>query len=130
MAGTLTVNAKQTFAAMLLMSAEQKTKFGTDQPDISRNGEKKWTVQLAVTYLAEEGMRPVSEVISVTVTGGDSITIPPGSAVEFDAIRAGVSSPEKRDNGRIAGGKLYWMASGLRLAQGYRQSQKPAENAA
>jgi hypothetical protein len=129
-AGTLTINAKATFATMLLMGSEPKMKFGSDQPDISRTGEKKWTVQLAVTYLAEEGMRPVSEVIAVTVTGGDSITIAPGTVVEFDVIRAGVSSPEKRDNGRIAGGKLYWQGSGLRPAQGFRQSQRPAENAA
>jgi hypothetical protein len=116
MPGTLTVNAKQTFATMLLMSAAPKIKFGTNEPDISATGEKKHTAEVAVTYLAEGGMRPVSEVISVTVTGGDNITIPPGTPVEFDTLRAGVSQPEKRDNGRIAGGKLYWMASGIRPA--------------
>lgn len=124
MPGTLTVNAAQTFATMLLMSAAQKTKFGTDEPDISKTGEKKWTVELAVTYLAENGMRPVSEVITCTVTGGDSITIAPGSMVEFDSLRCGVSTPEKRDNGRIAGGKLYWMGSGIRPATSYRSSAK------
>ena len=51
-------------------------------------------------------MRPVSEVISVGITGGDLPTIAPGTAVEFDSLSAGVSSPEKRDNGGISGGRL------------------------
>ena len=126
MPGTLTVDAKQTFAAMLLMSAAPKLKFGTTEPDVSATGEKKFTVEVAVTYLAENGMRPVSEVISVTVTGGDNITIAPGTAVEFDSIRCGVSQPEKRDNGRIAGGKLYWMAYGIRPSTTFRQSKDAA----
>lgn len=126
MPGTLTVNAAQTFATMLLMSAAQKTKFGTEEPDISKTGEKKWAVELAVTYLAENGMRPVSEVISVTVTGGDGVTIAPGTPVEFDSLRCGVSAPEKRDNGRISGGKLYWMASGIRSASAYRPAKADA----
>lgn len=126
MPGTLTVDAKQTFAAMLLMSAAPKLKFGTDQPDVSATGEKKFTAEVAVTYLAENGMRPVSEVISVTVTGGDNITIAPGTPVEFDSLRCGVSQPEKRDNGRIAGGKLYWMAYGIRPAAAFRPAKVDA----
>lgn len=126
MPGTITVNPAQTFAAMLLMSAAQKLKFGTTEPDISASGEKKHTVELAVTYLAENGMRPVSEVISVTVTGGDNITIAPGTPVEFGSLRCGVSTPEKRDNGRISGGRLYWMGSGIRPASSFRQSKSEA----
>ena len=128
--GNLTVNVKQTFSTMILLSASQKIKFGTDEPDVTKAGERKYAVECAVTYLAENGMKPVSEVISVGIIGGDLPTIAPGTVVEFDSLRAGVSSPEKRDNGRIMGGKLFWMGSGLRPAQGYRQSQKPAENAA
>jgi hypothetical protein len=133
MPGTITVSAKQTFATMLLLSAAQKTKFGTDEPDISKSGEKKFAVECAVTYLAENGMRPVSEVISVGLIGGDLPTIPPGTPVEFDSLRCGVSAPEKREgSNRISGGRLYWMGSGLRpaQAQGFRTSGKPAENAA
>lgn len=132
MAGTLTVNAKQTFTTMILLAASQKTKFGTDEPDVTKQGEKKFAVEVAVTYLAENGMRPVSEVISVGLIGGDLPTIAPGTSVEFDTLRAGVSSPEKRDNGRISGGKFWWQGSGLRAAQvqGFRPGAKPAENAA
>lgn len=124
MPGTLTINAKQTFATMLLMSAAPKLKFGTSEPDVSAIGEKKFTVEAAVTYLAEGNMRQVSEVITITVTGGDSITLPPGTPIEFDSLRCGVSTPEMRDTGRIAGGKLYWMASGIRPAAMFRQQPK------
>lgn len=131
MPGTITVNAKQTFAAMLLMSAAQKLKFGTSEPDISATGEKKFTVEAAVTYLAEGNMRPVSEVISVTVTGGDEITITPGTPVEFDSLRVGLSAPEQRANkdgngSRIVGGKLWWQASGVRPVQMIRQPRADA----
>lgn len=126
MPGTITVDTKATFSAMLLMNAAQKLKFGTEEPDITANGEKKFTAEVAVTYQADPGMRAVSEVISVTVTGGDSITIPPGSAVDFDRLRCGVSAPEKRDNGRVVGGKLYWMAAGIRPASSFRPGKAEA----
>jgi hypothetical protein len=119
MPGTVTVDVRSTFSTILLMSVAEKTKFGTDQPDISATGERKYTAELAVTYFAENGMRPVSEVVSVTVTGGDHnaiLSIPPGSLVELDRLRCGVSAPERKENGRIAGGRLYWMAAGIRLA--------------
>ncbi len=132
MPGTVTVDVRATFAAMILMSIGEKTKFGTDQPDISATGERKYTAELAVTYHADQpGMRPVSEVISATITGGDHgaiLGIPAGSVVELDRLRCGVSAPEKRDNGRIAGGRLYWMASGIRPVGGQmnRQPEKAA----
>lgn len=119
--GTITVNAEATFQAAILMSAAQKNKFGTDEPDITVNGERKYSAEVAVTYRQEPGspMKAVSEVLSVTVTGSDpSMGCPPGSAVMFENLRCGVSAPEKRDNGRISGGRLYWMASGVRAANG------------
>lgn len=116
MPGTLTIDAGRTFATMLLMGITQKMKFGTEDPDITASGEKRWTAEVAVTYLAEPGMRATSEVISVTVTGGDHLaaSIAPGTPVEFTDLRCGVSAPEKRENGRISGGRLYWMSSGIR----------------
>lgn len=125
--GTITVNPEATFAAAILMSATQKLKFGTAEPDITVNGERKYSAEVAVTYRVDPGspMKPVSEVLSVTVTGSDpSMGCPPGSAVMFENLRCGVSAPEKRDNGRIAGGRLYWMASAVRTANG-RPSPAP-----
>ena len=46
MPGTLTVDAKQTFATMLLMSAAPRLKFGTTEPDISATGEKKFSAEV------------------------------------------------------------------------------------
>ena len=69
MAGTLAIDTSATFQAVLLMASGPKLKFGSTEQDISARGERKWDVQAAVTYHAEPGMKPVSEVIAVTVTG-------------------------------------------------------------
>lgn len=118
--GTVHVDTRQTFAAMLVMGISPKLKYGTDQPDISPTGERKFTVEVAVTYTTEPGMRPVSEVISVTLTGGDPslpTSIMPGTPVELDSLRCGVSAPEQRADGKgIRGGRLYWQCSGIRPA--------------
>jgi hypothetical protein len=119
MPGTIHVNADATFATMILMSIGEKMRFGTDQPEISASGERKYTAELAVQYRPENGMRAVSEVITATITGGDHhaiLGIPPGSAVELAGLRCGVSAPEKRDDGRVRGGRLYFMASAIRPA--------------
>lgn len=120
MPGTVTVDLRSTFATMILMGVAVRMKFGTEVPEVSATGERKYTAELAVTYHAEHGMKPVSEVISVTITGGDHgaiLGIAPGSVVGLDRLRCGVSAPEKRDDGRVRGGRLYWMATGIRPAQ-------------
>jgi hypothetical protein len=118
MPGTIHVNTDATFATMILMGIAEKTKFGTDVPEVSALGEKKYTAEVAVQYRAEGTMRPVSEVISATITGPgpDILSIPPGSPVELAGLRCGVSAPEKRDDGRLRGGRLYFMASSIRVA--------------
>jgi hypothetical protein len=116
MPGTITIDAPKTFATMIAMSVGPKLKFGTDQQDISASGERKWTVQAAVTYLGEYGMRPVSEVVDVTITRGEQPVITPGQVIELVDLRCGISAPERRDNGRISGGRLYFMASDARPA--------------
>jgi hypothetical protein len=127
MPGTIHVAVDQTFATMILMGIAEKTKFGTDVPEVSALGEKKYTAEVAVQYRAENGMRPVSEVISATITGGDHnaiLGIAPGSPVVLEGLRCGVSAPEKRDDGRVRGGKLYFMASAVRLASASSWSKK------
>jgi hypothetical protein len=114
---TLVVDANATFATMLLMSAAPKEKF--QQPgvqDVSADGTPKWSAQLAVTYNAENGMAPTSEVLNVSITSHANPVdgIPPGSPVVPDGLRAGVNSPERRDNGSIRGGRLWYSATGLR----------------
>ena len=69
MPGTVHVDVRSTFATILLMSIGEKLKFGTDVPEVNAAGEAKYTAELAVTYRAENGMKPVSEVISATLTG-------------------------------------------------------------
>ncbi len=71
-----------------------KLKFGSTEQDVSARGERKWDLQAAVTYVAEAGMKAVSEVISVTVTGPATdpcASITPGTAIVFDKMRVGFS---------------------------------------
>jgi hypothetical protein len=69
-------------------------------------------------------MRPISEVITVSLTGGTNPgdVLTPGTPVEFDKLRVGVSSPEMRDSGngrgpRVSGGRAWYSASGVRPVQ-------------
>jgi hypothetical protein len=116
MAGMITVDQQSTFASPpLVMSVGPRLKFGTDVQDVTRDGEKKWSCQVAVTYFADYGMRAQAEVIEVGLTGEDpGSAVQPGMPVQFDRLRCGVSAPEKTDQGRVRGGRLYWSADAVR----------------
>jgi hypothetical protein len=130
MPGTLTVDTAATFQTVLLMASGPKLKFGSTEQDISARGERKWDVQAAVTFHAEPGMKPVSEVIAVTVTGPGSdpcASIPSGSPIVFDKMRVGFSVPEARENGRgIRGGRPWYQASGVQQAHPSRAAKTDA----
>ena len=100
MPGTLTIDTGATFQTVLLMASGPKLKFGSTEQDISARGERKWDVQAAVTYHAEPGMKAISEVIAVTVTGPGTdpcASIPAGTSIVFDRLRVGFSVPEARE---------------------------------
>lgn len=124
MAGMITVSQQETFSTPpLVMSVGPRLKFGTDAQDVTRDGEKKWSCQVAVSYFADYGMRAVAEVIEVGLVGADpTATVQPGMPVQFDRLRCGVSAPERRDDGKggskISGGRLYWSADGVRPFSG------------
>ena len=124
MPGIITVSQQDTFTAPpIVMSVGPRMKFGSDtEQEVTRDGERKWTVQAAVSYAPEFGMKAVAEVIEVTITGEDpSASVAPGTPVEFNRLRCGVSAPEQRQRqdgsgSRVVGGRLYWMAAGVRSA--------------
>jgi hypothetical protein len=130
MPGTLTVDTAATFQAVLLMASGPKLKFGSTEQDISARGERKWDVRAAVTYHAESGLKPVSEVIAVTVTGPANdpcASIPPGTPIVFDKMRVGFSPPEARENGRgIRGGRPWYQANNVHQAQHSRPTKTDA----
>ncbi len=132
MPGFVTVDSRATFAAAIFLSAAAKTIFGTDTPDVSKTGERKFSSDIAVTYLAEPGRKAVSEVISVSTMGADpAATIQPGSQVEFDSLRCSVSTPERREgSSRISGGRLFFMASAIRASHGANGRQPAKQDAA
>src|SRR5262249_13071842 len=106
------------FSTVVLMGSGPRMKFGTAEQEISAAGEKKWEVSAAVTFHPNSAaMRPVSEVISVVVTGpanDPAGRIKPGRQIELDGFKVGISSPELRDTGRIAGGRPWFQATGVR----------------
>jgi hypothetical protein len=123
MAGTYQIDPGRTFSAMILMSSGPRLKFGSaTEQEVSASGEKKWATEVAVTHHpAGPGMRAVSEVISVVITGPPSdpgASLAAGSPVEFPDLRMGIMAPEQGDTGRIRGGKPYFMASGIRPVNG------------
>ena len=115
---TVTIDTRNTFSSAIFLGSAAKTIFGTDQPDIAKDGQRKFSVDIAVTYTVDQpGRKPVSEVISVSVMGADpAATIAVGSPVEFDALKAGVSAPSRNDRGGVSGGRMWFSASAIRPA--------------
>jgi len=130
MPGTLTIDTAATFQAVLLMASGPKLKFGSTEQDISARGERKWDVQAAVTFHAEPGLKPVSEVIAVTVTGPATdpcAGLQSGTAIVFDRLRVGFSVPEARENGRgIRGGRPWYQAGDVHQAHPSRLAKSEA----
>jgi hypothetical protein len=120
--GTYTVDSERTFATCLLMSVAPKPKFGdpSGTQDTSADGTPKFMAQAAVTFHADNGMSPVSDVLQVTVTTRDlqGTGLPPGTPVVFDELKVGVSTPERRENGTVRGGRMWHSARGLRPVGG------------
>jgi hypothetical protein len=115
MKGTYVVDARNTFALAIFMGSTPKTKYGTQDQDVTANGERKWAATVAVTYTPEPGRQPVSDSIKVTTYGtdpGQSLT--PGQPVEFDGLRVGE-----------ANGGLWFTATGIRPAAPAIRPAKP-----
>ncbi len=126
MPGTMYLDQSQTFAGPpIALMAVVKTKFGSDEPDISKSGERRYVIHAAVTFRPDNGMPPQSEVLQITITGGSDPTqvIQPGMPVEFEALRCGFTAPEQRPDGRVRGGKPFFGASAVRP---YAATGKPS----
>jgi hypothetical protein len=116
MPGQFTVDTRRTFALVILMGSGPKIEFQSTAQAVTANGEKRWEVQCAATWLADPGRRPVSEVITITIDGGDkdpADAIPVGSPIELEGLRVGVSSPERTDKG-VRGGRAWYQAERVR----------------
>lgn len=100
-----------------------KEQYGAQgQQETDNAGVPKWTVEVAVTFTpTASGMKPISELISVTITDrvqpGQGLN--PGAQVAFDGFRVGWNPPEivpgkPNQPPRIRGGKLWYNAVALR----------------
>ena len=108
------------FTRLMLVSIEPKNDRETGVQYTNRDGsEKKWTVSVVASMPSRfDPARTDSEVLAVTVTtAADLSGISEGELVTFDGLAVGVMPPEKGENDRIRGGKLFWYAAGVRSRQ-------------
>ena len=117
MAGSYLIDPS-TFTAAVLMTCMPREKFGEPGvQEVTAAGVKKWTADVAVTFPpAAPGMKAVSEVISVTLVADHDPGLPQGTPVLFHGLRMGISAPEKRESGRVVGGKPFFSADAIRSA--------------
>jgi hypothetical protein len=103
------------FTRMMLVAVEPKKDRETGVQYTNRDGtEKKWNVQVVASMVSRfDATRTDSEVLAVTVTTAVDPAITEGDQVWFDGFSVGVMPPEKTENDRIRGGKLFWTASGV-----------------
>lgn len=108
------------FVKLMVVSIEPRTDRDTGVQLTNRDGtEKKWTVQVVAQLPSRwDSGRTDSEVLSVTVTCAEdpSAQVMEGEKVAFTDLTVGVMPPEKGENDRIRGGKLFWQATGVRAA--------------
>lgn len=118
MAGTFVIDVPNTFATVIFMSCVPKADYKTGVVETDRNNVPKWTVEAAVTFHPMPGMRPTSEVITITIASPNDPGqgTMPGQPVQIDGMRVGISAPERNDKGGIRGGRPWYQASGLRPA--------------
>jgi hypothetical protein len=126
----LAIDAANTFSAALLMGSAPKAKYGSKTGEISVNadGVPQYQVSVAVTYLPNGAGRVISEVIPVTIAAHQDPAkdIAAGTPVQLDGLRAGVSDPEVRDDGKgVRGGKIWYTATAVRPAV-FRQAKDAA----
>lgn len=118
MPGTFAVDIPATFSMIMLVNITPKPKFGGKEGEQETNsaGIPQWIVEAAATFSATTpGMRPVSEMVSITITDrqmpGQGLN--PGTPVVFEGLRVGLNPPEVRD-GKLRGGRLWYNATSLR----------------
>jgi hypothetical protein len=137
MPGTFAVDTAATYTSAIVMATGPKEVFGqAGRQDVTASGEKKWQAQVAVSYHPDpNGIVNPAEVIAVSMVGEDpGPACPPGTAVTFDQLRAGVSAPEQRErkdgNGtRVVGGKLFYSAKAIKPAPAQQSWSKKSDAA-
>lgn len=115
--GTYVIDSAATFSTCVLLQTSAREKFGSPGvQDTSAEGVPKWAAAVAVTFTGQNGLTPVSDVLQVGITSptdpAEGIQLP--AAVTLVDMRLGVSSPEKRDNGSVRGGRPWHTAAGIR----------------
>lgn len=106
------------YTKFMVVSVEPKVDRETGVQFTSKDGaERKWTVSVVAQLPSRwDPSRTESEVLAVTVTCTEdpSVVVEEGDKVVFDNLTVGVMAPERGENDRIRGGKLFYGATGVR----------------
>lgn len=106
------------FTRMMLVSITPKTDRDTGAQYMTKDGlQRKWTAEVVASLASRfDAARSDTEVLAVTVTSADDPrdVVQEGDPVLFEGLSVGVMAPEKTENDRIKGGKLFWTATGVR----------------
>ena len=119
---TYAVDQKLSFSVAILISSRPKLRFQSDQQDKTNSGVPKWQAMVSVVGISDNGMPPGNDNLMIGINAErDPFTgLSQGALVVFDNLRIGVSTPEvkQKDGGspRVAGGKAWFTASGIRAA--------------
>lgn len=127
----MVLDQQETFTGpAIALMAGPKLEYQSDQQAITKNGERRWVVQAAVSYRPDGQMPARAEVIEVGITGGQdpALTIMPGAQVQFTRLRCGISPPEKGENGRLRGGRPWFQADSVSAVNGHRAPVKVGES--
>lgn len=123
MAGlTYAVDQRLSFSVAILVSHGPKLRFQSDVQDKTNAGVPKWQAMVSVVGISENGMPPGNDNLMVGINSAEDPFrgLTQGALVTFDNLRIGVSTPEvkQKDGGspRVAGGKAWFTASGIRAA--------------
>jgi hypothetical protein len=124
---TFTIDQKLTFSAAVLISSGPKFKFQSDQQDTTNSGVKRWECIVSVVGISDNGMPPGNDNLSVGINAEhDPFTgLSQGALVTFDNLRVGHSTAEIKEKGgrtRVAGGKPWFTANGIRAASSATQA--------
>ena len=111
------IDTRHTFERAILMAIGPKLEYGTGAQATSAQGVPKWEARSPSPTWPTPGCAhsPRSSPSPAPRPRTPAKDIAPGTSVEFDGLRVGISAPEQRSNDRgIVGGKPWFQATGLR----------------
>ncbi len=119
---TFKVDQAATYAAIAFVQALPKTKFGSNEPDLTKDGVPKWSVELLVVPRVGPGMQAKSELLRVGVASHEDPGhgLAPMSPVQLVDFEVGVM------DGRDGKAQVWFRAGEIRSTAATGTASKAA----